>query len=182
MSAGNSDRKIYVYLGEAKPGGFQTGGFPLFLGQVQIVSRTLSGLFLGTNRENPRTIPEQIGKIPEKSGKSQKGQKGQKRKDKSKSGNPPPPRLKPPRLAALDLYMIFLSERVCVCVSMILYISYQGVASKALVLWTAALATQCTSGTVEAYRPSMKPLIRCELLLRLQRAWLVPSNRQDKHV
>ena len=76
------------------------GGFPLFSGKVQIVSRTLSGLFLvgalyrlrkrkGTNRENPPTIPEQIGKIPEKSGKSQKGQKGQQRKDKSRSGNPP---------------------------------------------------------------------------------------------
>ena len=61
------------------------------------MSRTLSGLFLvgalnkprkryGTNRENPRTIPEQKGKIPEKSGKSQKGQK---RKDESRSGNPP---------------------------------------------------------------------------------------------
>ena len=46
------------------------------------MSRTLSGLFLvgalnrprkrkGTNQENSRTIPEQIGKIPEKSGKSQ---------------------------------------------------------------------------------------------------------------
>ena len=57
------------------------GGFPLISGKVQIVSRTLSGLFLvgalhrprkrkRTNRENPRTIPEQIGKIPEKSGKS----------------------------------------------------------------------------------------------------------------
>ena len=68
-----------------------------FSGKVQIVSRTLSGLFLvgalnrprkrkGTNRENPWTIPEQIGKIPEKSGKSQKGQK---RKDKPRSGNPP---------------------------------------------------------------------------------------------
>ena len=53
------------------------------------MSRTLSGLFLvgalnklrkrkGTNRENPRTIPEQIGKIPEKSGKSKKDNKGQK--------------------------------------------------------------------------------------------------------
>ena len=80
----------------------------VFLGKAQIVSRTLSGLFLvgalnrlrkrkRTNRENPRTIPEQIGKIPEKSGKSQKGQK---RTKKSRSGNPP--RLKPPRLAALD--------------------------------------------------------------------------------
>ena len=62
------------------------GCFPLFSGKVQIVSRTLSGLFLvgalnrprkrkRTNRENPRTIAEQIGKIPEKSGKSQKGHK-----------------------------------------------------------------------------------------------------------
>ena len=79
------------------------GCFPLFSGKVQIVSRTLSGLFLvgalnrprkrkRANRENPRTIPKQIGKIPGKSGKSQKGQKGQKvqkRKDKSRSGNPP---------------------------------------------------------------------------------------------
>ena len=75
-------------LREAKPGGFPNpGGVPhFFRGKVQIVSRTLLGLFLvgalnrprkrkGTNRENPRTIPEQIGKIPEKSGKSQKGQK-----------------------------------------------------------------------------------------------------------
>ena len=51
-----------------------------------IVSRTLSGLFLvgaanrprkrkSTNRENPRRVPGQIGKIPKKSEKSQKGQK-----------------------------------------------------------------------------------------------------------
>ena len=82
---------------EAKPEGFQTRGFPLFSGKVQILSRTLSGLFLigavnrpkrrkRTNRENPWTIPGQIRKIPEKTGKSQKGQK---RKDKSRSGNPP---------------------------------------------------------------------------------------------
>ena len=73
-------------LGEAKPGCFQTGGFPLFSGTVLIVSQTLSGLFLvgavdrprkrkRTNRESPQTIPRQIGKIPEKSGKSQKEQK-----------------------------------------------------------------------------------------------------------
>ena len=60
------------------------------------MSRTLSGLFLvgalnrprkrkRTNRENPRRVPGQIGKIPEKSGKSQKGQKS---KDKSRSGTP----------------------------------------------------------------------------------------------
>ena len=79
------------------------GCFPLFSGKVQIVSRTLSGLFLVgalnrprrrkvTNRENPRS--------PSKSGKSKKNRespkedkkgtkKGQKRKDKSRSGNPP---------------------------------------------------------------------------------------------
>ena len=61
------------------------GGFPLFSGKVQIVSRTLSGLFLigavnrtrkrkRTNRENSRTIPGQIGKIPGKSGKDKKRQ------------------------------------------------------------------------------------------------------------
>ena len=95
------------------------------------MSRTLSGLFLvgalnrprkrkRTNRENPRTIPKQIGKIPEKSGKDKKGQKrtkkdrkGQKRTKKDKKGqkrtkkegqvqNGKPPRLKPPRLAALE--------------------------------------------------------------------------------
>ena len=82
------------------------------------MSRTLSGLFLvgalnrprkrkGTNRENPQTISEQIGKIPAKSGKSQKGQK---RKDKSRSGNPPV--LNPPRLAALDnLALVFMRPR-----------------------------------------------------------------------
>ena len=67
----------------------KSGDFPLFSGKVQIVSRTLSGLFLvgavhrprkrkRTYRKNPRRVPRQIGKIPEKSGKSQKGQKGQK--------------------------------------------------------------------------------------------------------
>ena len=71
------------------------------------MSRTLSGLFLvgalrprkrkRTNRENPRTIPEQIGKIPEKSGKSQKRTKKEGQVQIGK-----PPRLKPPRLAALD--------------------------------------------------------------------------------
>ena len=92
-------------LREAKPGGFQTRVFPTFLGKVQIVSRTLSGLFLvgalnrprkrkRTNRENPRTIPEQIGKIPEKSGKSQKGQKRTKKEGQVQIRKPP--RLKPP--------------------------------------------------------------------------------------
>ena len=87
------------------------GCFPLFSGKVQIVSRTLSGMFLvgalnrprkrkRTNRENPRTIPAQIGKIPEKSGKSQKGQKRTKKEGQVQIGKPP--RLKPPRLAALE--------------------------------------------------------------------------------
>ena len=99
-----------IILREAKPGGFQTGGFATFSGKVPIVSRTLLGLFLvgalkrprkrkGTNRENPRTIPEQIGKMPEKSGKSQK-QKRTKKEGQVQIGKPPG--LKPPRLAALD--------------------------------------------------------------------------------
>ena len=54
----------------------------------------------GTNQENHRTIPEQIGKIPEKSGKSQKGQKRTKKEGQVQIGKPP--RLKPPRLAALE--------------------------------------------------------------------------------
>ena len=73
--------------------------------------RALSGLFLvgalnrprkrkKTNRENPRTIPEQIGKIPEKTGKSQKGQKKTKKEGQVQIGKPP--RLNPPRLAALE--------------------------------------------------------------------------------
>ena len=85
------------------------GCFPLFSGKVQIVSRTLSGLFLvgalnrlrkrkKTNRENPRTIPEQIGKIP---GKVPKGQKRTKKEGRVQIGKPP--RLKHPRLAALKI-------------------------------------------------------------------------------
>ena len=92
-------------------GGSKPGCFPLFLGKVQIVSRTLSELFLvgafntprkrkRTNRENPRTVHEQIGKISEKSGKSQKGQKRTKKEGQVQIGKPP--RLKHPRLAALD--------------------------------------------------------------------------------
>ena len=90
------------------------GGFPLFSGKVQIVSRTLSGLFLvgalnrprerrRTNRENHRSIPEQIGKIPEKLGSEspKKDEKGQKKEGQVQIGQTPP-RLKPPRLAALD--------------------------------------------------------------------------------
>ena len=97
-------------LREAKPGGLQTRSFPLFSGKVQIVSRTLSGLFLvgalnrprqrkGTNRENPGPSASKSGKSrknresPKKDKKGQKRTKkdkeGQKRKDKSRSGNPP---------------------------------------------------------------------------------------------
>ena len=109
-------------LREAKPGGFQTRGFPnLFFGKGQeIVSRTLSGLFLvgnlnrprkrkRTNRENPRTIPKQIGKIPEKSGKSQEGQKRTKKEGRVQIGKPP--HLKHPRLAALDHCNNFESQK-----------------------------------------------------------------------
>ena len=94
-----------------KRGVSKPAGFPLFSGKVLIVSRTLSGLFLAgavnrpkkrkrTNRENPRRVPEQIGKIPEKSGKSRKGQKRTKKEGRVQIRKPP--RLKTPRLAALD--------------------------------------------------------------------------------
>ena len=92
------------------------GCFPLFSGKVQIVSRTLSGLFLvgaliliGWERGKG-----QIGKIPgpspRKSGKSRKNRespkkdkKGQKRtKKEGQVQIGKPPRLKHPRLAALD--------------------------------------------------------------------------------
>ena len=72
------------------------------------MSRTLSGLFLvgadnrprkrkRTNRENPRRVPGQIGKIP---GKVPKGQKRTKKEGQVQIGKPP--RLKHPRLAALE--------------------------------------------------------------------------------
>ena len=102
------------WTAKLSPGVSKPVGFPLFSGKVQIVSRTLSGLFLvgalkrprkrrGTNRENPRTIPEQIGKIPDKSGKSQTGQKRTKKEGQVQIGKPP--RFKPPRLAALDPFL-----------------------------------------------------------------------------
>ena len=75
------------------------------------MSRTLSGLFLvgalsrprkskRTNRENPRTIPEQIRKIPENRESPKKDKKRTKKEGHVQIGKPP--RLKPPRLAALD--------------------------------------------------------------------------------
>ena len=106
-------RKVQFNWEKLNRGVSKPGCFPLFSGKVQIVSRTLSGLFLvgalnkprkrnGTNRENPRTIPEQIGNIPEKSGKSQKGQKRTKKEGRVQIGKPP--RLKHPRLAALEIW------------------------------------------------------------------------------
>ena len=79
-----------------------------------MVSRTLSRLFLVgalnrprkgkmTNRENPRTIPEQIGKIPGKLG----------RKDKSRLGNLPV--WNPPRLAALDQWHDLICSKDWAC-------------------------------------------------------------------
>ena len=91
--------------GVSKPGGSH-----FFSGKVQIVLRTLSGLFLvgavnrprkrkRTNRENPRRVPGQIGKIPEKIWKVPKKtrKEGQVQIGKLPRLNPPPP-----RLAALD--------------------------------------------------------------------------------
>ena len=66
------------------------------------MSRTLSGLFLvgalnrprkrkGTNRENPWTIPEQIGKIP----KDEKDKKGMTSPDRETPPFEPPPVWRP---------------------------------------------------------------------------------------
>ena len=83
-------------------GGSKPGGFPLFfLGKIQTVSQTLSGLFLVgavnrprkrkmTNRENPRRVPREIGKVSKTTKKEGQVQIGK------------PPLLKPLRLAALD--------------------------------------------------------------------------------
>ena len=71
------------------------GCFPLFSGKVQIVSRTLSGLFLVGARHRPRRGKGQIGKIPgpspSKSGKSQKKSgKSQKKEGQVQIRKPPP--------------------------------------------------------------------------------------------
>ena len=73
------------------------------------MSRTLSGLFLvgallliGRERGKGR-----VGKIPgpspSKSGESQKNQESPKKNKKGQKGRTSPDRLKPPRLAALDI-------------------------------------------------------------------------------
>ena len=101
MSTHFGCKKTVFSWEKLNPGGSKPGCFPLFSGKVQIVSRTLSGLFLvralnsprkrkRTNRENPRTIPEQIGKIPEKIGKVPKRMK------KDKKGRTSPDRETPP--------------------------------------------------------------------------------------
>ena len=84
--------KVFLSWEKLNRGVSKPGGFPLFSGR----SRLCRGLFLvgavrprkrkRTNRENPRTIPEQIRKIPKKSGKDKKDKKGQKRTKKDKKG------------------------------------------------------------------------------------------------
>ena len=86
------------------------------------MSRTLSGLFLvgalnrprkwkRANRENPRTIAEQIGKIPEKSGKSQKKTKKEGQVQIGKH-----PRLKPPPFSGPQYFrecnVMWLADRI----------------------------------------------------------------------
>ena len=91
------------------------GCFPLFSGKIQIVSRTLSGLFLvgalnrprKRKRTNPRANQENPGKIGKGQKRTKKDKKGQKKKDESRSGNPPV--WNHPRLAERD----FLNETIC---------------------------------------------------------------------
>ena len=103
-------------LREAKPGGFQTRVFPpLFSGKVQIVSWTLSGLFLVGALNRPRKRKRtKSGKSPdhpranrEKSQENQespkKDKKGTKKEGQVQIGKPP--RLKPPRLAGLEFFV-----------------------------------------------------------------------------
>ena len=86
-------------LREAKPGGFQTRVFPIFSGKVQLVSRTLSGLFLvgalNRPRARKRTNRENPGPSPSKSGKSQKNRESPKRTKKDKKGRTSPDRETP---------------------------------------------------------------------------------------
>ena len=82
-----------------------------FSGKVLIVSRTLSGLFLvgAVNRPRKRKkanreIPEES---PDKSGKSRKNRESPKRDKKRRTGpDREIPLLKPPRLVALDNFII----------------------------------------------------------------------------
>ena len=74
-----------LYWEKLNRGCSKPGGFPLFSGKVRIVSRTLLGLFLvgavhrprkrkRTNRENPRRVPEPIGKIGKVPKKDKEGE------------------------------------------------------------------------------------------------------------
>ena len=94
-------------------GGSKLGGF-LLSGNVRIVSRTLSGLFLvaavnrprkrkGTNRQDTKTMdPRGNREDPRRSGKSRKELRRTKKEGQAQNGKPP--RLKPPRLAALEFF------------------------------------------------------------------------------
>ena len=81
-----------MVLREAKPGCFQTRVFPTFFGTGPDCVADPFGTVQRkrANRENPRTIPEQIGKIPGKD------KKGQKRTKKDKKGRTSPDRETPP--------------------------------------------------------------------------------------
>ena len=86
---------------EAKPGGFQTRVSPTDLsGKVQIVSRTLSGLFLVGALNRPRKRKGLIGKIPgpspSKSENPRQFGKVPKRTKKDKKGRTSPDRETPP--------------------------------------------------------------------------------------
>ena len=97
--------KPCLHLGEAKPGGSKPRGFQLFSGKVLIGSRTVLGLFLvgavnrprkrkRANRENPRRVPGQIGKIRKiRKGPNQKDKKGRTSPDRETPPfeTPPPP-------------------------------------------------------------------------------------------
>ena len=90
------------------------GCFPLFLGKVQIVSRTFSGLFLvgalnrprkrkRTHRENTPDHPRANRESPRKTGKVPKRTKKDKKGRTSPDREPPPFETPPPpRLAALE--------------------------------------------------------------------------------
>ena len=86
------------------------GGFPIFSGKVQIVSRTLSGLFLvgalnrprkrksdesGKSPDHPRADRENPGKIPKRIKKDKKGRMSPDRET---------PPFETPRLAALGWF------------------------------------------------------------------------------
>ena len=81
------------FLGEGKPGGFQTRGvFHFFRERYRlIVSQTLSGLFLvgavNRHRENPRQSPDKSGKSRKnRENPQKKSQKRGSKKDKKKQG------------------------------------------------------------------------------------------------